>query len=107
MEPPALKVLQYMIGSIFFKQRYMMSRTARLTVLWFSLFGEVLAIGGLMYLTDLGCTIEAVAIPVMAVCTMIWVSQHLSTSLFCKHQFLHFIFLASNLVRRIKDCIGN
>lgn len=64
---------EYMIGLIFFKHRYMMSRTARLTVLWFSLLGEVLAVGGLMYLTDLDRTIEAAAIPVMAVFTMIWV----------------------------------
>jgi hypothetical protein len=39
---------EYMFGSIFNKHRYMMSRTARLTTLWVSLFGELLFIGVLL-----------------------------------------------------------
>jgi hypothetical protein len=34
-----------MLGSIFFKFRYALSRPARLTILWASLFGELLFVG--------------------------------------------------------------
>jgi hypothetical protein len=73
---PFVRILflnEYMIASIFFKHRYMMSRVARLTILWLSLLGEVIAIGAVMYLTDFDRTVEAIVVPPIAVACVVWV----------------------------------
>jgi hypothetical protein len=60
---------EYMLGSVFFKHRFMLSRTARLTILWTSLFGELILIGVFMLVTDIPTEIEYAVMPIIA-CTV-------------------------------------
>lgn len=72
---------EYMLGSVFQKHRYMMSRTARLTTLWLSLFGELLFIGTLIHTLGADMASRELLIPLIA-CIIVVFTGPVFTMLF-------------------------